>query len=428
MSREHLYSVLFLLLKEQKKVYMDISFAQDLGAVLRKHWCGEIPYTRECFSYENPQAKPEMLVWKIGYASREVAGIFLQKWEEAFLQNGFAIIASQVNAEKLKRVKLGFNSYRWEKINFDDLMQGVEVQRVTCRKETRNKKAAAQKYTTEVAEDVLNIRTTWSVSHSFRKLCKERGLTQSQGLYFLVESANGEVSNESLKQDLHNRLRKADKIIADKEEEIQRLRRKLQEEVSSKKRPSQLQAAIIQNLLLRKFFDYLPKPVFSDSEEYIGRYGFRHIRELFPEEKEYHFPEREGVYLIYLECCSYAKGRNKLLHIYGKTQAGEKLKFIYPYAREKDYGKSLWDSEYLIKGYPWLFGVQKPKEIASIIGALPVFDLNRILDWYSREEDEKNIAGESGYEDVCPEDVVPQRQLKAVDELIKAAENIRNPW
>ena len=73
------YSVLFLLLKEQQRVYMDISFARDFGAVLRKHWDGRVPCTRELFSRENPQAKPEMIVWKIGYVLREEANVFLGK-------------------------------------------------------------------------------------------------------------------------------------------------------------------------------------------------------------------------------------------------------------------------------------------------------------------------------------------------------------
>lgn len=65
-------------------MYMDISFAQDFGVVLRKHWCGEIPCTRKYFSCENPHAKPEMLVWRIGYASREETRVFCRNGRNPF--------------------------------------------------------------------------------------------------------------------------------------------------------------------------------------------------------------------------------------------------------------------------------------------------------------------------------------------------------
>lgn len=97
----------------------------------------------------------------------------MQKWEESFLQNGFEIIASQLNETNLKGIKkVGLHSSRLEKNNFDNLMQGVDVRKITCREETRKKKDATQKYVAEAAEDVLNIRTTWKVSNSFRTFCE----------------------------------------------------------------------------------------------------------------------------------------------------------------------------------------------------------------------------------------------------------------
>lgn len=420
------YSVLFLLLSEQQKVYMDISFAEDFGAILRKHWDGKVQCTRGFFSYEHPEAKPEMLVWKIGYVSREEANVFLKKWQETFVEEGFDIIVDipKVDPKLMKQVQR-YNS-RFRGISFDNLIKGVDVRKVTCHEKIGAKKAAAQKYVAEAAENVLNIRTTWKVSNLFRAFCKEKGLTQSQALSLLVESANGGAPNELLEQDLQDRLCKANAVVLDKEEEIKKLRKRLQEEISSKKRPSQVQAAIIQDLLLKKFFDCLPNPLFSDAEEPIRRYGFRHIKELLPEVRKYHFPNKDGVYLIYLEYISYVKGKDKLLHIYGKTQEGERLKFSYPYARKNRYGKSLWDSEYLIQGYPWIFGVQKPKEIAYIIGALPIFDLNRISDWYVEEKFGEEFPCIPKCEDFSPEDGVTHKQLESVDERIRAAEDIKN--
>ena len=429
MSAMREYSVLFLLRKEERKVYMEISFARDLGAVLRKHWCGEVPRTREYFSCENPWAKPEMLVWKIGYASREEAGAFLQKWEEAFLEKGFEIITSQVDKANIREIEKNWMySRRLKEISFDNLMQGVDVQRVTCRKETRKKKEAAQKYTLEAAEDVINIRTTWRVSHAFRTFCKERGLTQSQGLSLLVETANAGITDELLIRDLQGRLHRADAKNINNEELICRLRKELQEERGSKRYPREVHAARIQDMLIKKFFAYLPKPQFT--EAYMKRYSVKLSETVFPDKKEYNFPDKDGVYLLYLEHVGYVKGHRKLLLIYGKTAKGEKLKLCYPYAREHRYGQTLWNSQYLIQGYPWGFGVQRPKEIAYIVGALPLFDLERISDWYvewdmdeepSRMPLYEGISSDNEIEDLLDEKLEEQGERKT--EMMYSVDN-----
>lgn len=399
------YSVLFLVLKEQQKVHMQISFAQDHSSILRKHWCGEIPETKEYFSRKNPQAKPEMLVWNIGYVTREEAKAFLQKWEEIFSQKGFQIIGSQLTDDELKDDKW-FWKHRniLRQINFESLMQGVGVQKVVCGENGRVKKSASQKYTVKAAEEMLNIRTTWEVACLFRSFCKENGLTQNQGLLLLLEMANDGSNSTLLLQDMQGRLGRADEKIANNTEIIDRLHREIQEEKESKKRPREVDAARIQNMLIKKFFAYLPTPEFT--EAYMKRYSAKMSKEIFPEKNGYHYPEKDGVYLLYLEHIGYSKGHNKLLFIYGKTPSGEKIKLCYPYAREHQYGQTLWDSPYLIQGYPWGFGVQKPKEIAYIIASLPLFDLDRILDWYV----EKNID-----DDFFNEPIWGEKELSEVE-------------
>lgn len=392
------YSILFLILQKQQKVHMQISFAQNHSSILRKHWCGEIPETKEHFSCKNPQAKPEMLVWNIGYVTREEAKAFLQKWEGVFLQKGFQIIGSQLTDDELKDDKW-FRQHRnmLKQINFENLMQGVGVQKVVCGENERIKKTASQKYTVKTAEEMLNIRTTWEVASLFRSFCKENGLTQNQGLLLLLEMADNGNNSTLLVQDLQGRLGRADERIANNTELICRLYQEIQEEKESKKRPREVDAARIQNMLINKFFAYLPIPEFS--EAYLKRYSAKMSKEVFPERTEYHYPDKEGVYLLYLEHITYSKGHRRLLFIYGKTEAGEKIKLCYPYAREHRYGQTLWDSPYLIQGYPWGFGVQKPKEIAYIIASLPLFDLNRISDWYVEKEIDDDFFNEPMWEE-----------------------------
>ena len=44
------YYVIFLLQEKTKRVFIDISFSKDLKKVLRKHWQGNNPETRDFFS------------------------------------------------------------------------------------------------------------------------------------------------------------------------------------------------------------------------------------------------------------------------------------------------------------------------------------------------------------------------------------------
>ena len=63
--------------EKSKHVFVDISFAEDLKKVLRKHWQGKQSDTVEYFSMENVDAVPQMFVWELGDMSRGKALVFL---------------------------------------------------------------------------------------------------------------------------------------------------------------------------------------------------------------------------------------------------------------------------------------------------------------------------------------------------------------
>ena len=143
------YSILFLLHEEAKRVYMEISYAKEKNAILRKHWRGENPYTQKYFSSKSPGAKPEMLVWEAGYITREKAIVFLKKWEEVFRQEEYQIVDCQLKDWKSKkRIRLtSAERVRFDSITFSNLKQGNGIKKIACGEEGGVRRGAPQKYT-----------------------------------------------------------------------------------------------------------------------------------------------------------------------------------------------------------------------------------------------------------------------------------------
>lgn len=387
MQESRWYSILFLLQEEPKRVYMEISYAEQKAAILRKHWRGACKQTYEHFSSKSPSAKPEMLVWEAGYITREKAIAFLKKWEEVFGREGYQIIGSQSKNEKTQEhVHLNsIEKVKLEGIAVANLLEGKDVEKIVCGESGGARKGASQKYTVEAAEAIFRVRVTYEVRRDFQKFCKKNGLTQNQGFALLLSYADKENTENYLYQDLRGRLEKADALVAQKEETIQKLNEALQAEKDAKQRPKKVRAAMLQDELLRMYFKRLPEPNFS--EEQLKRWSKRQSRRVFPYKVDYHFPEKEGVYLVSFEHVRYIPNSPGVLMFYGTTEDGEQLKFCYRYCRGEQYGISLWDSPYLVPEYPWGIAVLKPDEIAYIVGALPMFDLDQIESWNVEDEE-----------------------------------------
>lgn len=387
MQESRRYSILFLLQEEAKRVYLEISYAKEKAAILRKHWHGRCQQTQGYFSSKCLGAKPEMLVWEAGFITREKALVFLKKWEDVFSQEGYQIIGSQVKDEKpQKYIRLNSKEeVKLDSITFASLLEGKNVKKIVCGEDGGAKRGAPQKYTVEAAEAIFRVRVTYEVRRDFRKFCKKNGLTQNQGFALLLSYADKENTENYLYQDLRGRLEKADALIAQKEETIQKLNEALQAEKNAKQRPNKVRAAMLQDELLRMYFERLPEPNFS--EEQLKRWSKRQSRRVFPYKADYHFPEEEGVYLVSFEHVRYIPNSPGVLMFYGTTEDGEQLKFCYRYCRGEQYGISLWDSPYLVPEYPWGIAVLKPDEIAYIVGALPMFDLDQIESWNVEDEE-----------------------------------------
>ena len=403
---------------------MEISCARDLPAVLRKHWRGDHECTAELFSCRNPDAKPEMRAWCIGDTERATAKIYLNRWAEAFRAGGYEVFGVQSEGIHNKEHHLNFlDRERLAELAPEKVIRGQGVRIITCG--LSEKKSAQQKYGTEPVDAVLNIRTTEQVAEAFRDFCKENDLTENQGLALLL-SGRDAAAGVYLNRDLCERLDAADGVVEEKKAEIHRLRKVLEEERSKRQESRLDHLARLQNSLLQRFFANLPTPVLMGRS--LKRQSARTAREEFRDAGLYTFPE-ECVLLLRLEYVQYVKGNSQLLMIYGRTEDGQKRKLCWRINGNGRRGVSIWDSEYLIAGYPWLFAVYKPKAVSYAVYALPLFDLTRIIQWYESVDDDEYLEQTHCFsvpffedEDGDTEEEADPNEQASLEEKIRRAE------
>ena len=370
------YYVIFLLQEKTKRIFIDISFATDLKKVLRKHWRGKNPETREFFSMENPDAVPQMHVWKAGNMPRPKALVYLEKWKTVFENQGYIVHGSEKSKGRSVSLDLLTSSdkRRLKEISTDLFLQRKQIQVIRCEDVGEMRKSAHQRYGIAASDETLNIRTSSDIAYAFRQFCLRNDLTQSQGLMCLLD---GKAATQgALEQDLQARLRNADGLIAEKNEIIVGLRAQLEKARSNPEYPKKYERAELQNQLLKEFIKRLPEPDQIWYEK-IRKRSRRQIRAVIPEIKRYRLPNESKIIEATIEEIGYGKRFRNPLFVYAKTPEGEPVKLRW-YADEVGrFGASLWSSSYLIKGSQWLFAVQETGEGSNVVGALPI--LNRAM-------------------------------------------------
>lgn len=364
------YNILCLINNELKLAHLSLSFSTEPEAVLRKHWRGEISETKEYFSKENQSADPKMWVWNVGYVTRKEAAIYLKEWESAFVHEGYELCSSSVIS--IDSEIISTLSYR-EKTRLRDLsvsalLSGTQGYCVECNKVPSQRLSPSQKFGREAADEFLQFRVKTGTANRFRRLCNDLGMTQNQGLEFLM--ATYTENYDPLIQELQNRLEKAVEELNKKDLKINDLKKLLKKIEEGKEYPKKYQAALLQHQLLRRFLDQLPAPDTSD-KRMIKRYSHRSGQYVFPERKKYMYPLQEGVIKLRVEHMDYSRGPNSCLFIYGKDDKEEKIKVRWYKHKQNQFGEWMWDSPYLWVGSLWYLAVRRDGEAMELVGSIP---------------------------------------------------------
>lgn len=402
------YYVIFLLQEKTKRVFIDISFSKDLKKVLRKHWQGNNPETREFFSMENPDALPQMHVWKAGNMPRPKARVYLEKWKTVFAEAGYAVYGSG----KAKWSGKPYKALTREddrvlrKISVELFDQGKEVSMICCEDIGEIKKAAHQKYFAGASDETLNIRTNTEIAYAFRQYCFEKELTQSQGLMLLLEEKAEDQG--MLGKDLQARLDKADRIIEEQKEMISSLRLQLKQARTNPEASKKLERADLRKQLLNEFFNRLPEAEYAFYAP-IQRRSRRQITAMFEDLPQYRLPTKSEIIHMTVDGIGYGKRYRNPLFVYGRTADGAPVKLRWYDDDAGNFGESIWSSRFLVKGSQWLFAIQKTGEASNIVGSLPVIN-----------ETVMAVCMGATVDDDCPEETEEYN----VDDYVKEADEL----
>ena len=316
------YRIIFLMQEKSKHVFVDISFAEDLKKVLRKHWQGKQSDTVEYLSMENVDAVPQMFVWELGDMSRGKALVFLEKWKSVFENQGYIVHGSKKSRGRSVSLNLLTSSEKrcLNEISTELFLQRKQIYVIRCEDVGEMRKPAHQRYGTAASNETLNIRTSSDIAYEFRQFCLRNDLTQSQGLMCLLD---GKAATQgALEQDLQARLRNADRLIAEKNEIIAGLRAQLEKARSNPEYPKKYERAALQNQLLKEFIKRIPEPDQIWYEQ-ISKRSWRQINTAIPELKRYRLPKESKIVEATIEEIGYGKHFRNPLFVYGKTPGGD---------------------------------------------------------------------------------------------------------
>lgn len=367
--------VLFLVQREDKKVYIDVTSSKEPSAVLRKHWRGDDKDTREIFSHENPKAEPVMWLWDAGYLTRKKAKVFVLAWERLFTAEGYEVVGSKISSSfRKKPPKLsGIEMYIIRKASVSDLLKEAIGWTVKCSAECGGRRSPYQKFTTKATDETLRIQVREDAADRFRTFCRKEGLTHGQGLELLLAEHTGRY--DTVVYDLRERLTKANEELEARDRKIEELQNSIIRAEEDKPSSKKYRTAELQSMLL-EFFRTFPDMGYPDAM-IMKPFSYKAGERSFPQGREYSFPAEEGIVHLRVEHIRYSQGKNACLFVYGRDPLGRKLKIRWYSDRNIIFGEVLITSPFLLYLHPWIFAVQQEGDVMELVGSLP--DFSRIF-------------------------------------------------
>lgn len=404
--------IYFLVQREEKKVYIDLTSSKEPSAVLRKHWRGEDKDTREIFSRENPKAKPVMWLWDAGYLTRKKAKVFVLEWEQLFAAEGYKIVGSKISASFRRNPPeiSDIEMYSFRKVSVSGLMNGSIGWRVECSAEGGEKLSPYQKFTTEPADETLRIQVREDTAEAFRAFCRKEGLTHGQGLELLLAEHTG--LYDTAVYDLRERLIKANEELEACSHKIKQLREAVIRAEEDKPSTKKYRMVELQSMLLLEFFRTFPPMGYPD-DSIICPYSYEEGQRFFPQGRTYSFPQEEGIIHLRVEHMQYSRGYPACLFVYGRDPSGRRLKIRWYSARNIIFGEVLLKSPFLMYQHPWIFAVQREGNVMEMVGSLP--DFSKIF--FDSDEDpyRDEVPLAEGYEELRAELEAFEKERSATD-------------
>ena len=358
-------------------VFVGKSYAKQPKAQYYSHMRGEHMLTKDAYATAY-LTEPEFIILECVYCTGSIAFKHVLAWYNYFKKQGYSILTD-------KTVESMTDNPNCEtKIIYDKVCAPFVLDEVLTRKveEASEEPEKDTRVNTKKKENLVqfNIRLNESVARAFRVFCKERGLTQSDGLRLLL------LGEDFLERDLI--MNTYQQKLNEKYDEITCLKKQnkelleLQRGKESWVQHQRKEWIKIAKTMLGFVIDQIIEPQYAyEATMKPLRFKSRLGKNLFDCHK---FPQESGCYNVYVN--NLVRGlQNKKetpdysapIFVCGKMEDGTPVKFRwYP---QKDYiGIKPIDKRFGYGEEPWLLcGILSKDGAVDLVCAVPLCDRNK---------------------------------------------------
>ena len=359
-------------------VFVGKSYAKRPKAQYYSHMREEHMLTKDAYA-TTYLTEPKFIILECVYCTGRMAFKHVLAWYHYFEEQGYAVLTDEKagymvdnpNFETQQIYKEFCAPYTLQEV----LNREVKEPRTEQEKMQKNE----QKNANEEALLQMNMRVKDSIAQSFRNFCKERELTQSEGIRLLLlgeDFSNRDLVMQSYQQELNTIKAENTKLKEQNEELLVLQRDKESWTLHHRKAWTHVAKTIVNCMVERARIPYFP----FELNKTILRIKSKEGHELF---SNHYYPQEGGCFEVIVSGLVYGMGRetsspeqNMPLFVCGKLEDKTPLKFRW-YPRKDFIGVYPNDKNISFEG-KWLLGCVIAKDgAADLICAVPLCWLDR---------------------------------------------------
>ena len=370
------YWICCILDKIQETVYVYMSYAKNPKTQYYAHMRGEISLTRDDY-LDADTAKPEFLVLEIIYCVGRIAFKHVLAWYHYFEEQGFAIIAE----EKMGNME-DFMGCETKKI-YDEVCAPFTFEEVLTREVVEPMAESKKENKRQGKENLLqfNMRVNDNVAQAFRTYCKEKELTQSEGLRLLLmgeDFSEWELMIQSYQQEF-GALKEENSQLKKQNEELLAYKRGEESWVMQQRKAWINIAESMLSFVIRRFVGY--QDDFFERERTLGFKNSEGYEQFLNSD----YPTEGGCYQVHITGRVRGLQSNKTnaeqsthTFICGELEDNTRVKFRW-INQKKIIGIKPTDEEVTYWGPNWLIGCIISKDgAADVVCAVPLAGIGDI--------------------------------------------------
>lgn len=346
--------------------YIDKTTSSDLARILCNHRKGRNYVTAEDFREGGCSPNPSIHVLEV---LRDIspAGAYrhVLAWMHYFSDNGFVLLSH----EKMERMADNLSPHTetiLQEISKRSIPEILANPPKLDNEETDHKEdTTAQK--SELTQ--LNVRVSRDEKTLFSEFCTQKGLSQREGLVYLLANENSEASATLISEQREIILNQSKRIQAC----WQTIAKGSRGANADKRLKSML--AFQQKAINEYFSRLLPS---ERKEPMLKCTSWNRHHASFPNYGQYAYPKTDGVAVLKLEAICYGQGSHPAIFIWGTTleeSTPRKIR-LRSYAKKEYFGISIGGNPQSYKGAPFFVGYRISNDGAADLYAAYPMDIS----------------------------------------------------